>query len=269
MNIIGISDIGDKRIDSYRNLRDRDLKREGLIITEGRLLFERLANSIHKIQSVLCSSKFFKNTEITVPSDVPVYVGDESLIEQIAGFNFHRGILAISERPSMPGAYELEQAISFRDSVSMVICPSAGNSENLGVLIRTSVALGVDFLVIGPESCDPYTRIALRAGMGAQFGYPIYLVHELCPFIEKMRIKYGLRVYATVLSGEAVDLEYVNFDIRSALLFGNEYDGIDEEFYKLFDHEITIPMKNNTDSLNLSVSAGIFIYKMTEKREKK
>jgi len=262
MDRVYIDAAEDVRFDHYRNIRDRDLNTEGVLIAEGKLLAERLLYSGNRGLSVLVSSRMAEKLDFAIPEDVPLYVADDKIIEAIAGFKFHRGILAVAERPVLFNENDLEEAAAVRNSFSMVICPNAGNDENLGALIRTAGALGIDYFVIGESSCDPFSRRALKAGMGVQFNYPVYRIEQLYNVMAKFKEKYKMKIYFAAISDDSVNIRDVQFERRCALFLGNEYGGIDGSFDSLCDEAVEIAMLNSVDSLNLAVSGGILMYEM-------
>lgn len=264
MNISTIDDFGDPRLDLYRNLKDKVLLREGYLIAEGKILVERLLESGLSVHSVLKSDRY-KTLPFDVPVEVDVYSVSDSLVEQITGFKFHRGILAAAERPLVHDLEALEEDLSKRDCFNMIVSTNSGNNENLGALIRSARALGVDFLVLGEKNCDPFSRKGLKAGMGAQFRYPIYKTDNLFKDFSIIKRKYNIKCYFAVAE-DGQNLENLSFGSRNAVFLGNEATGIPDYLDGLCDIDFTIPMYDGADSLNLAVSSGIIMYKMKNKR---
>jgi len=88
-------------LSEYRDLRDRDLRREGLLVAEGRWLVERLLASGWEVLSVLCAPRFAEHFLRLAAGRCPVRTADEQLLAPVAGFPFHRGVLAAARRPEI------------------------------------------------------------------------------------------------------------------------------------------------------------------------
>src|SRR3954468_12824167 len=105
---VQLADMDDPRLEDYRNVRDSELlRRRGLFVAEGRLVVERLLDSVdtgYRVTSVLLNDSSFASLEhrLSQLPDVPVYVCSSDTLASIVGFNFHRGCLALAERPA-PG----------------------------------------------------------------------------------------------------------------------------------------------------------------------
>ncbi len=99
MNVIEIRDPADVRLDPYRDLRFEDvLKRGQRFIAEGRLVVKRLLQSRHQTESVLAEASRLDELRPLIHPSTPVYLVEPSLIREVAGFNFHRGLLACGFR---------------------------------------------------------------------------------------------------------------------------------------------------------------------------
>ena len=114
--LIEINDLHDARIEVYRDIRERDLVgRAGLFVAEGKVVVEKLADSaLHQPLSLLIASKRVDALEPVLSQlsdDVPVYLAAQGVIDAIAGFPLHRGILAIGRRTDVPTAGDLLAAI--------------------------------------------------------------------------------------------------------------------------------------------------------------
>jgi len=133
MPIHSIDSFADPRVAPYRNLKDRDLAREGdRFIAESEFVVRRLIDSDFPIESVLLEDRRVEEIALIVPPHVPIYVAPKSLMTQIIGYKFHSGIIACGRRK--PPA-TLEQIAAPPDA-TIVVCPDLNNAENLGSIIR-------------------------------------------------------------------------------------------------------------------------------------
>jgi tRNA G18 (ribose-2'-O)-methylase SpoU len=140
-----------------------------------------------------------------------------------------------------------------------VVCPLITNVQNLGSLIRIAAAFGANAMILGEQCCDPFFRQSVRVSMGTVFKLPIRRSDDL-PYDLQRLAKARFERVATVLSPDAQPLATARRTEKLALLLGGEADGLEESFVALCDRRVTIPMRHGTDSLNVAVAAGIFLY---------
>jgi tRNA G18 (ribose-2'-O)-methylase SpoU len=261
--MIGISQLQDVRIEPYRNLKDRELAARGdLFIAEGEQLVRRLLDSDYPVVSVLLSDRRAQEMAPVVRADVPCYVVPDALMHQVIGYRFHSGVIGCGRRK--PRA-TIDQVVS-RDvqRLTLVICPEIANAENMGAMIRLCAGFGVDALILGERSCDPFWRQSIRVSMGNIFRLPLVQSDDLRRDLKRLQNEWGVQMAATVLDDRAQPLTGFDRPAKLGILFGNEAQGLDEDVVALCDHGITIPMKLGTDSLNVSIAAGIFLYELTK-----
>jgi tRNA G18 (ribose-2'-O)-methylase SpoU len=259
MPLVPIRSLDDPRLDIYRDLKRSNLTRwSGRFIAEGAKVVERLLASDFPVESVLVSERRVEQLFATVPVDVPVLVVPQELAEQLVGYNFHTGVLACGRRKPAP-----DLDVLLRDAaspVTLVACPNVDDPENLGAIIRLCRAFGVAALLLGGECADPFSRRVLRVSMGNAFRLPIVDSEDLRRDLEHLRAAWRVELTATALDQGAEELTGAGRAERIALLFGNEAHGLDREWIELCDRRITIPMHGGTDSLNVAVAAGIFLF---------
>ena len=262
MSIETIDDLNDPRLEPYHALKDRVLKeRSGRFIAEGHRVTERLLASALDVDSVLVSDKRVEALRPNLRAGVPVYVASEALMERVAGFHIHTGVLSIGVRPERPSLGDVlvppEGAAS-----TVLICEKIKEPVNMGAMIRIAVAMGASGLVIGPECVDAYYRRAVRASMGMGFGLPIRRSDDLIADCRALRDEHGCELCATVLADDAEVLQTSGRDADKPLgiVLGHEVDGVTEGLVECCDRGVVIPMYRGSDSLNVAVSAAIFLY---------
>lgn len=249
----------ERSLSIFSDLRDRDLKREGILIAEGRHLASRLLASGLEVLSVLCSERMAEEFRGLVQGRCPVHVLDNDEMESLAGFPFHRGVMAAAARP---GIIPLERFLSENGACrKLAVCPRLSGAENLGGILRTSAALGADGVAIGPRSCDPFSRRSVKASMGAAFTVPIIMMEEDETAFNLLKRR-GFAIYGASTGGGSLPLRTVRPPEKRAVVFGNEAEGIPESTALLCDRMVHVPMHNNTDSLNVGVAAGIILHAM-------
>jgi tRNA G18 (ribose-2'-O)-methylase SpoU len=245
----------------YRDLKRTNLTRwSGRFIAEGDKVVLRLLASGFDVESVLAAESFVSLVEPLLeprPATLLLVAADE-LVPEIVGFSFHRGLLACGVRrrnPSLadfcPGANRLAR---------IVVCPDVQGPDNLGQILRTSCALGVDGVMVGPRAGDPFSRRVVRVCMGTALNLPIYESRSLVTDLGQLSSDLSVELVATVLEETATPLAVFRCPRRAAILLGGEGHGLDRELIALCRHRVTIPMRRGTDSLNVAVAAGIILH---------
>lgn len=262
MLVFEVESLDDSRVWHYRNLKDRELDRGGKwFIAEGEHVVQRLLSSDFPVESVFLSQKR-RDFAREVKGDIPVYIAPPRVMEQVMGFKFHSGIIACGRRKPLASIDDIILKDPTRP-LTLVICPDLSNVENIGTMIRLCAGFGVDALVLGERSHDPFWRQSVRVSMGAVFSLPIARSQNLLHDMQRLRSKWGIELAATVLDESAEPLHRATRPLRFGLVFGNEAQGLDPAHIAACDRRVTIPMKLGTDSLNVSLAAGIFLFHFT------
>src|SRR5580700_8542897 len=178
MPVRDIQSLDDPLLAPYRNLKDRELAREGIrFIAEGENVVRRLLASSIPAESVLLSCRKVAALAPICPPNVPVFSASDDLLRQIIGFKFHSGVIACGLRPPSPS---LASVIPLPPAPALVtVCQQITSSENLGSLIRISAAFGASAMLLGERCCDPWFRQTVRVSMGTIFSLPILRSKDL------------------------------------------------------------------------------------------
>lgn len=132
---------------------------------------------------------------------------------------------------------------------------------NLGTILRTAEAVGIDGIVLSADCCDIYSPKVIRGSMGAVFRVPYITVNKISDFIKDNRQIY---CYASVVHKNAEKINNVNFNTPCLVAIGNEGNGLKEETISLCNKSITIPMNGRAESLNAAVAASIIMWEMVK-----
>ena len=133
---------------------------------------------------------------------------------------------------------------------------------NLGTIIRSSLAFGVDTVVLSPKTVDLYNSKVLRSTQGMIFHINI-IVKELVSFIEELKSN-SYMIYGTKVDG-GINIKNIDIKDKFALVIGNEGNGMSSSVERLCDKNLYIDMDNNVESLNAGVAASILLYEMRNK----
>ena len=260
MPVIEIVDIGDSRLDKFRDLKSaRKTRRDSYFIAEGRLVVERLLESAFQVESVVVARRRLAEIAPIVPEWVDVYVVEQALCESLVGFQFHSGILCCGVRkPHVRTSLPIFE--SDLSPILFCVFPETTLDINLGSMIRTSAAFGVNGLIVGPKSADPFSRRSLRSSMGNVFQVPVFQPIDLFEELERLKLEQGFSLIAASQGPDSISLEKFKFPIRTLLVFGNEGKGLGEEWLSLCDTTLEIPLASGVDSLNVAAAASVVLY---------
>jgi len=259
-----VSDASDPRLAPFRHLnepslRDRIEAAEGIFIAEGPGVVADLVGSRFRVRSVLLDSRRRHELQDVLDRiDAPILVASGPVIEGVAGFPFHRGVLAAVDRG--PGL-EPDQVVA---GVSTVVVAEALNDhENLGALFRNARALGAGAVLLCPRCADPLYRRSVRVSMGAVLHLPYARLAHWPAGLGRLRGD-GFTVLALTPDPAAGSLEALSLapGERVALVVGAEGPGLTPAALGQADRLVRIPMSGGTDSLNVSTAAAIALYRL-------
>ncbi len=258
--ILPVPDPDDPRIAAYRDIKERDLVgRQGLFVAEGRVVLGMLlASPRFAVQSVLIAAHrvgSLADLIARVPEGVPVYAAAQPVLDAIAGFPMHRGILAIGERRQVPSAGALLASLPERACV--VALSGIANHDNMGGIFRNAAAFGADAVVLDGDCCDPLYRKAIRVSVGAVLTVPFAQAAIGEGLIDLLRAQ-RFDVLALSLTGERTLAEIVPGP-RIAALFGAEGPGLSAAMLARANG-VRIPMAAGFDSLNVATTSGIVLH---------
>lgn len=133
--------------------------------------------------------------------------------------------------------------------------------HNFGAIIRTANAAGVKHIIIPKDRAVKVTPTVLKVASGGTIGMKIIRVDSLFPSIKMLKDN-GFWVYTTELDDSAIPVEHATFNYPLALVVGNEQKGINKSLSKIADQKLYINMEGTVQSLNVSVAAGIILFKI-------
>lgn len=143
----------------------------------------------------------------------------------------------------------------------VLLCESLRDPGNVGTVIRTAFAFGIDWLILSDDCADLYNPKVLRGAMGTLFSQRILRVDDMAVTVEKMRAS-GRRVYAAALDENAQRLGRFGFAPGDCAVIGNEGHGLSERVLNACDASVYIPMAGDAESLNASVAAAVLMWEM-------
>ena len=130
---------------------------------------------------------------------------------------------------------------------------------NLGAVIRSAVAFGVEHVVLSADSADIYNPKTVRAAMGTMFGVKVSFVSDFASFVEAAKAN-GRNVYAAELVDGAKSVKEIGLCAEDIFIIGNEGHGIPREISSICTSSVYIPISEGAESLNASVAAAVFMW---------
>lgn len=258
-----VDSLDDPRLEPYRHLKERELSRLGnRFIAEGEHVVRRLIASKFEAESILSSNRIAHELVELLKQHgkrVPVFAAPDRLINDVVGFRFHTGCLAVGVRQKV---WTIDDLPWHKLEMLIVACPDLNNGANLGSIIRCAAGFGADAILVGERSIDPFHRLCVRVSMGNIFSVPTIRSDSFLDDVIRLRDEFGVDLVASVCEG-GEPLETLQTRPRRALLLGSEAQGLDAAVVRQCTRKATIPMSLGTDSLNVMLAGAIFLYHLT------
>lgn len=262
MRVIPIDDPHDRRLVPYTDLTDEKLRRRreapggdlaGLFMCEGAKVTQRAMAAGHRPHSVFVAGDMVDRLP-DLPAALPVYVGSPEVVESVTGYRFHRGFVAAFHRPPLPHSRDV-----IAGSRRLLVCENVTNPTNLGVIVRSAAALGIDGLLVDSTSCDPLYRRVVRVSMGSVFTFPHARLEAFPGGLDDV-VTAGFRLVGLTPEPDADPVGSLETSPPIALVLGAEGPGLREATSSRLDHVVRIPMRSGIDSLNVGAAAAIASY---------
>jgi tRNA G18 (ribose-2'-O)-methylase SpoU len=257
---IQIIDPNDARIDAFRNVKERDLVgRQGRFIAEGRVVLNVLIETAPEtIEALLVLENRFDGISQLIerlPPGVPVYRAGQAVMDEIAGFHLHRGILAVAMRKTPP---ELPSLLtSLGDDALVSVLAGISNHDNMGAIFRNAAAFEADALVLDDPCCDPFYRKAIRVSVGAVLKVPHVRARTIGAALTALSAA-GFELFALSPRGE-LPVSALPKSGRRAVVLGTEGQGLPNAVLQSIK-TCRIPMSDGFDSLNVATASGLALF---------
>ncbi|WLR91698.1 TrmH family RNA methyltransferase [Shinella zoogloeoides] len=263
---VRIDDPGDPRIAGFVSIRERDLTgRDGLFIAEGtvvlRMLGEAgaLGNGFAAEAILLLENRLAGVADVlaSFPQTVPVYVASQAVFNAVAGFDMHRGVLALGRKP----AAEIGATLLGRLPETSLVLAGCGlsNHDNVGSIFRNAAAFGADAVFLDETSCDPLYRKAVRVSVGSVLTVPFSRGLSAVVMLQGLA-EAGFEIWGLSPRGD-VPVASIPAARRIALVLGTEGEGLPEVILSSF-RTARIPQRPGLDSLNVATASGIALYQI-------
>ena len=233
---------------------NRFRKKSGIFVVEGKQENERaLQFGFENIEFYICENIFGINHP-----EGKIHFVSSQVYEKLAYRGTSEGIVGIYKTKE----FNLNE-FSPEENASVIVVESVEKPGNLGAILRSCEAFGIDALIVTDTKVDFYNPNVLRSSVGCFFGMNVFSAsnEETLAFLQKNNFK----IYTTFMDESAEDLYQKNFTEKSALFFGTEHSGL-SDFWLNKGENILIPMAGTIDSLNLSNAVAIACYEILRQK---
>jgi tRNA G18 (ribose-2'-O)-methylase SpoU len=267
-----VTDPTDPRLDGFRDLRDPALRRsreerDGVFVAEGATVVGRLVRSPYRTVTVAVvpeqeASVVAEMAGVDGLDEVELLLVDRPVLDAVAGFPVHRGVLALGARMPLGGIDDLGTAVR-----TVVVLEDCNDHENMGAIARSARALGADAMVLSPRCADPLYRRSVRVSMGEILRLPIVVASAWPAGLTQLQAA-GFVVLALTPSPDALDLDGLSLapDDRVAVLLGAEGPGLTAAAQATCDVRVRIPIVAGVDSLNVGHAAAVALHHVAAAR---
>ena len=268
-NIVEIKDFLAPELDVYARLSEvqllnREFPEKGLFIAESPKVIERALDAGYEAVSCLIEKKHIEGEGKPILekiNDVPVFCAEFDVLTQLTGFKLTRGMLCAMKRKPLPSVSEICESKS-----RIVILDKVMNPTNVGAIIRSAAALGMDAVLLTPGCSDPLYRRAARVSMGTVFQIEwSFLTDDSLEEIKEL----GFKTVAMALKDDSLSIKdpVLTNEKKLAVVMGTEGDGLSDQTIEDCDYTVKIPMYHGVDSLNVAAASAVAFYQLGNKPE--
>ena len=279
MNLIEITDLNDPSLDVFSRITEPQLRTYfepelGIFLAEtGNVILRALEAGYEpltmlaeteKIESEAgpvfeCIEKLWGKEKL---DSIPVYTAKHEIVVNLIGYNLVRGLwMALRRKPEIP-------ADEFcKDKRRIAVLFDVVNPTNVGAIIRSAAALGMDGALLTHASVDPLTRRAARVSMGTCFQIPWSRAtleeSEGINLIKQLQ-SYGFKTVAMALTEDStsIDNDEIRANEKLAVIMGSEGPGLPKEVIAACDYRVMIPMYHGVDSLNVAAASAVAFWEL-------
>lgn len=260
---IEVLDIKDPVLDVYARLTEAQLvqtpgPKHGLFIAESPKVIARALDAGCKPVSVLVERGNLNDKTRAIIDrcgDVPVYIGENSVLAQLTGYKLTRGLLCAMERPALQHAEAVIQ-----DTRRIAVLEDVVNPTNLGAIFRSAAALGMDAILLTPGCSDPLYRRSARVSMGTVFQVPWAFMDKPIGYLREL----GFKTAAMALCENTISIDdpRLQQENRLAVVLGTEGEGLTDAAIAQCDYTVKIPMYHGVDSLNVAAASAVAFWEL-------
>ncbi len=270
MPIIEINDLNIPELAAFTKLTEAQLRNrlepeKGIFIAESTKVICRALAAGYEPLSILTERKHLDELP-SLPTEIPVYTGDRSLLQSLTGYEVTRGVLCAMRRPLLPSVEEV-----CKDAKRVAILEGIVDATNVGAIFRSAAALHMDAVLVSPTCCDPLYRRAARVSMGTVFQIPWTRIGHIPADWPENGIRQlhelGFKTAALALTDNSISIDNnaLIAEEKLAVILGTEGDGLAQSTIAACDYTVKIPMSHGVDSLNVAAASAVAFWQLRAK----
>ena len=263
---IEITDFSAPELDVYARLTEAQLMNrfepaKALFIAESPKVIHRALDAGYVPVSMLMERKDIDGSAAEIIArcpDIPVYTADEQLLCNLTGYHLTRGVLCAMRRPPLPTL-----ADTLKSAKRVAVLDNVQNPTNVGAILRSAAALGMDAVLLTPGCSDPLYRRAARVSMGTVFQIPWTFFPEGKPWYQQLK-ELGYKSAALALKEDTLSIDDPRLmaEEKLAVVLGSEGDGLSDDSIAGCDYTVKIPMYHGVDSLNVAAASAVAFWEL-------
>ena len=272
--IIEITDLTRPELDVFCRLTEAQLRNrlepeKGVFIAESPTVIGLALDAGYEPLALLTERKFIEGKAAGIIArcgEIPLYTGERGVLARLTGYELTRGVLCAMRRPSPKDFREV-----CAGTRRVAVLENVVDSTNVGAIIRSAAALGIDAVLLTPSCCDPLNRRAVRVSMGTVFQIPWAYIGEQpadwpSPGLDWLN-GLGFKTAAMALREDSVSIddEGLAAEAKLAIVLGTEGTGLTIRTIADCDYTVRIPMQHGVDSLNVAAASAVAFWQLRAK----
>lgn len=252
-------------VDTVKLSDKKAREKSGLFKFDGvKLLIEALDKNITINRILVSESKVDEVLTMIDDRNVAVSVLSDELFSKVSDEQSPEGVICVAEYPThhLVGADVGDVETLGKDlSKRILLLESVRDPGNMGTIIRSAAAFGIDAVIISRDCADVYNPKTVRAAMGAIFKVGVISCNDFIGAVEVLK-RCGRNVYAAALDKDAVRLDEAHFGRFDTAVIGNEGHGLSQGVISACTGSLYIPMEDGCESLNAAIAASVIMWSM-------
>lgn len=270
MNLFEITDLSASELDVYARLtqaqlRSRKEPKKGIFIAESPKVIKLALKAGCTPLSLLMERRHITGDGAEIIEqcpEIPVYTADRAVLSELTGYELTRGVLCAMRRPT-----PLSPALICKKAKRIAVLEGIVDTTNMGAILRSAAALGMDGILLTKTCCDPLSRRSVRVSMGTVFQIPWAYFDENSSDWQVYLKQFGFKTAAMALNDKAISIadERLCAEEKLAIVLGTEGDGLASKTIENCDYNVIIPMYHNVDSLNVAAASAVAFWQLRTK----
>ncbi|WP_315350386.1 RNA methyltransferase [Hoylesella saccharolytica] len=266
MHIIQLTSLNQAGVEVYSTLTETQLRNklhpeQGIFIAESPKVIRVALEAGFTPLSLLCEERHITGDAADIIAqcgDITVYTGERELLAQLTGYTLTRGVLCAMRRPQPRSVEEV-----CKGATRVCVINGVVDTTNIGAIFRSAAALGIDAVLLTPNSCDPLNRRSVRVSMGSVFLVPWTWIDN--PIEQLAQLGFSTVAMALTKQSVTINSPLLQALPRLAIIMGTEGDGLPHNVVEAADYVARIPMQHGVDSLNVAAASAIAFWQLRKR----